>query len=192
MPNIPSHIGIVIDSCSEDASLRKKLLRNICKIYDVCFDIGINEITFYGFSNFYDEIAYNLILKGAKLLVIGNTESAYFPSELLQFAQERTKGKGIKVNVLVNYSIVWDADNKVSNYHYKSNYNDEGLEFVSSIDLIEVWNGEKEFKKFLPLQTVKSNIYVERESFMNFKPLHIYNAIKCKFHKSVKYEVNKI
>ncbi|MFL0248897.1 hypothetical protein ACJDT4_00560 [Clostridium neuense] len=192
MPNIPSHIGIVIDNCLEDVSLRKKLLTNICKIYDICFNIGINEITFYGFSDFYDEIAYNLILKGAKLLVIGNTESAYFPNDLLPFAQERTRGNGIKVNVLVNYSIVWDTDNKVSSYHYKSNYNDGRLESVSSIDLIEVWNGEREFKKFLPLQTSKANIYIEREPFVNFKPLHIYNAIRCRCCKSIKYEANKI
>lgn len=191
MLNIPSHIGIVIDDCLEEINLKEKLLRNIFKVYDICSNIGINEVTFYGINNFYDEIAYGLILKGAKLLVVGNTESAYFPNELLQFAQGRTKGDGVKVNVLVNYSIIWDIDNKISSYNYKNNYNDERFEFVSSLDLIVVWNGKKELKRFLPLQTIKSNYYIEKQSFMNFEPLHIYNAIRYKCCKNIKYEANK-
>lgn len=192
MLNIPSHVGIVIDNCLEETNLREKLLNDICKVYDICSNIGINEITFYGINNFYSEIVYKLILKGAKLLVIGNTESAYFPSDLLQFVQNRTKGNGIKVNVLVNYSIKWDMDNKVSSYHYKNNYNDEKLEFISNIDLIVVWNGKKDIKRFLPLQTVKSNFYIEKESFVNFEPMHICNAIRYKCYKNVKYEANKV
>lgn len=187
MLSIPSHIGIDIGDYLGKENLKKKFLKDICKIYDICFDIGINEITFYGINDFYDEIVYELMLKSAKLLVIGNTESAYFPNDLLQFVQNRTDGNGIKVNLLVNYSIRWDMDNKVSSYHY----NDDRLEFISKVDLIIVWKSKNEFKKFLPLQTMKSNIYVEKESFVNFEPLHIYNAIRYKYYKNAKYEVDK-
>lgn len=191
MFNIPSHIGIAIDDYLEKGNLKEKLVKDICKIYDICLNIGINEITFYGINDFYDKIVEELMLKDVKLLVVGNTESAYFPNDLLQFAQNRTNGNGIKVNLLINYSIRWDMDNKISSYHYKNNYNDDRMEFISNIDLIIVWKCENEFKKFLPLQTMKSNIYIEKESFMNFRPLHIYNAIRYKYYKNVKYEANK-
>lgn len=191
MLSIPSHIGIDIDDYLGKVNFKKKILKNICKIYDICFDIGINEITFYGINDFYDEIVYELMLKSAKLLVIGNTESAYFPNGLLQFVQNRTEGNGIKVNLLVNYNIRWDMDNKISSYHYKNNYNDDRMEFISNMDLIVVWKGENELRKFLPLQTMKANIYIEKEAFINFEPLHIYNAIRYKYYKNAKYEANK-
>lgn len=187
MFNIPSHIGIDIDDYLGKVNSKEKILKNVCKVYDICFDIGIDEITFYGINDFYDEIVYELMIRSPKLLVVGNTESAYFPSNLLQFIQNRTNGNGMKVNLLVNYNIRWDMDNKISSYHY----NDDGREFISNIDLIVVWKGENELKKFLPLQTMKSNIYIEKEAFINFEPLHIYNAIRYKYYKNAKYEASK-
>lgn len=187
MLNIPSHIGIYIDDYLGKVNLKEKILENICKVYDICFNIGINEITFYGINDFYDKIVYEFMMRSAKLLVVGNTESAYFPNDLLQFVQNRTDGNGMKINLLVNYNLRWDMDNKISSYHY----NDDGMDFISNMDLIVVWKGENEVTKFLPLQTMKANIYIEKEAFINFEPFHIYNAIKYENYKNAKYEANK-
>ena len=45
------------------------------------------------------------------MLVVGNTQSAMFPSERLEFTDRHRFGRGlIKVNLLVNYSWQWDLN----------------------------------------------------------------------------------
>ncbi len=88
---------------------------------------GIKELTVYGFTMennrrppvqrkaFTDACirAVDLLSReDAELLVVGNTDSRFFPKELLPYTSERrTFGDGgIKVNFLVNYGWEWDLD----------------------------------------------------------------------------------
>lgn len=191
MFNVPSHIGIVIDNSSNKKMSYDELSAFAINIYDICFDIGIKELTFYGFevANLenkdgckYDEninirISNLLFRRGAKVLVVGNTESACFPQELLHFAQKRSRGNGIKVNILVNYNIEWDLNNAISSYHYKNNLYNSDFDLISSIDLIIKWDCKGEDKLFLPKQTAKADLYIEKGSCVNFEPFQLYDAI---------------
>lgn len=82
-------------------------------------EYGIKEITYYGFTtdNCKRPIkqvkafatacvdAVNLIAtEGVSLLVTGDTNSSYFPNELLKYTTRTdVNGGGIKINFLVNY-----------------------------------------------------------------------------------------
>lgn len=183
MINIPSHIGIVIDNYSNEKFSNESIMSFINYVYNICADIGVKEITFYGMDNTNAEddygenlaviISYELFKLGSKLLVLGNTESAEFPYELLCFAQKRAIGHGLKVNFLVNYSIEWDLDNEISKHYQKSAYDDA----ISNIDLISIWGKSKKVKDFLPMQTSSANLYFQKKSYYKFEPSQIYDAI---------------
>lgn len=177
MLNVPSHIGIVIDKYSNKDFSDKNILSFVRDIYNICLDIGTKEITFYGIDNYEEELAviisYELFKLGSRLLVLGNTESAKFPYELLCFAQKRSIGGGIKVNFLVNYSIEWDLENNISMYYYESRNEDA----LTSINVISVWGEVNNVGKFLPMQTSTANLYFQRKSYYKFQPSHIYDAL---------------
>ena len=124
---IPKHVGIIPDGnrrwaqnkgMTKDKGYENGLDPGI-EAYRTCRDMGVEEVTFYGFTTdntkrpsiqtkaFTDACikAANILNdEGASLLVIGNTKSPMFPKELLPFTT-RTKGKDgqIKANLLVNY-----------------------------------------------------------------------------------------
>ncbi len=90
------------------------------------------------------------------LLVLGNTESKYFPQELLPYAKPRSQRSDkcpengtekLKVNFLVNYGPEWDIEQGASRE-------------ISAIDLVLRWGGMRRLSGFLPMQTVYADIYV--------------------------------
>jgi undecaprenyl diphosphate synthase len=152
--NIPRHIGFI-----PDGNRRWAMDRGLPKeagyahgvgpgllLYEKCRGCGINEISIYGFTQdntrrptiqkqaFSDAcvaLAFDIALRGAALLVVGDETSKQFPVALKQFRQRR--GDGMKVNLLVNYDWEWDLDG-LKNGGLRS---DE----ISRMDLIVRWGG---------------------------------------------------
>ncbi|WP_027399949.1 undecaprenyl diphosphate synthase family protein [Anaerovorax odorimutans] len=188
---LPKHIGVIPDGNRRWAvskGLDKKEGYNYginpgFKLYELCKDMGIEELTLYGFTvdntkrpaaqkTAFQEACVNAVMdlidKDAQLLVVGNTQSSCFPKELLPFTKRVKFGSGkIKVNFLVNYG--WDWDLK-----YKGGLASSD---ISRIDLIIRWGGRRRLSGFLPIQSVYSDIYVLDELWPDFKPNQLYQAL---------------
>lgn len=201
---IPNHIGIIPDGnrrWSVDNGLSKDKGYafgldpglSLCKL---CKEIGVKEITYYGFTTdntkrppvqreafikaCVDAVGL-LSTQDAELLVVGNTDSPMFPKELLPFTTRKTFGKGgIKLNFLVNYGWEWDLNNLFQN---KSSKRTDILSCIktnqiSRVDLIIRWGGRRRLSGFLPLQSVYSDFYIIDDHWPDFKPEHLSNALK--------------
>ena len=188
---IPNHIGVIPDGnrrWAVDQGLDKKDGYNYgiqpgFQLYEICSELGIHELTLYGFTvdntkrpaiqkEAFQKACVDAVMeltrRDAQLLVIGNTESPCFPRELLPYTKRVTFGSGkVKVNFLVNYGWDWDLT-----------YQD-GLASrdISRIDLIVRWGGRRRLSGFLPIQSVYADIYVLDELWPDFLPEHLYRAL---------------
>ena len=109
----------------------------------------------------------------AELLVLGNTNSAMFPKELLPYTTRHCFGKGgIKINFLVNYSYEWDLGFRKGSIGPAM-----GSAEVSRVDLVIRWGGRRRLSGFLPVQSVYAHIYVVDDYWPDFTPRHVYDAI---------------
>ncbi|WP_077370024.1 polyprenyl diphosphate synthase [Anaerosalibacter sp. Marseille-P3206] len=201
---IPKHIGVIPDGNRRwalDNGLTKENgyksgLEPGLKLFKLCEDIGIKEITYYGFTvdntkrPKVQRLAFTkacvdavkmLSKENASLLVVGNTTSAMFPKELIPYTIRRqTFGNGgIKVNFLVNYGWQWD----LKNYLIEENNKNNALDLIysrdiSRVDLIIRWGGRRRLSGFLPLQSVYSDFYIVDDYWPDFKPKHFYNALE--------------
>ncbi|TDT45775.1 undecaprenyl diphosphate synthase family protein [Fonticella tunisiensis] len=201
---IPNHIGIIPDGnrrWAEARGMSKEKgydagLEPGLKLFKLCQEAGIKEITFYGFTAdntkrpAVQTVAFTkacidavkmLSKEDAELLVVGNTASKMFPKELLPFTKRKTFGNGgVKVNFLVNYGWEWDfgslfnydGGNK-SSIIKKLKSND-----ISRVDLIIRWGGRRRLSGFLPAQSVYADFYVIDDMWPDFKPEHFYDALK--------------
>jgi undecaprenyl diphosphate synthase len=158
------------------------------ELYHICRNLGIQELTFYGFTvdntkrpskqriAFSDACvkAVELLSKeNAELLVLGNTKSAMFPKELLPYTSRHIFGEGgIKINFLVNYSYQWDLG-----FHNGRFGPTMGSCDVSRVDLVIRWGGRRRLSGFLPVQSVYADIYVIEDNWPDFTPQHIYQAL---------------
>lgn len=199
---IPRHIGLIPDGnrrWAEDKGLQKQDgyeygLNPGLQALKLAQEYGIDEITYYGFTTdnckrpkqqieaFVKSCvdAVNLIAnENVSLLVIGNTDSAMFPKELLKYTVRTHVGTGgTKVNFLVNYGWDWDISNINSKSSNRKNIMD-GLHSrdISRIDLILRWGGRKRLSGFLPVQSVYSDIYTIDDMWPDFSPEQFHNAI---------------
>ncbi|WP_313756055.1 undecaprenyl diphosphate synthase family protein [Tissierella sp.] len=200
---IPNHIGVIPDgnrrwAVEQGMSKEKgydKGLNPGLELFKLCEEIGIKEITYYGFTvdntkrPRFQRLAFTkactdavtiLSKENADLLVLGNTESDMFPKALLPFAIKRQRfgTGGVKVNFLVNYGWQWDLKNYLSENDGKidllSNIKSKD---ISRVDLIIRWGGRRRLSGFLPLQSVYSDFYIIDEFWPDFKPEHFYNAL---------------
>lgn len=201
---IPKHIGVIPDGNRRwalDNGLTKENgyksgLEPGLKLFKLYEDIGIKEITYYGFTvdntkrPKVQRLAFTkacvdavkmLSKENASLLVVGNTTSAMFPKELIPYTIRRqTFGNGgIKVNFLVNYGWQWD----LKNYLIEENNKNNALDLIysrdiSRVDLIIRWGGRRRLSGFLPLQSVYSDFYIVDDYWPDFKPKHFYNALE--------------
>lgn len=198
----PKHIGIIPDGnrrWAENNGLSKEKgydsgINPGLVLFKICQELGIEEITYYGFTTDNTKRPANqkdaftkacidavklLSHEDAELLVIGNTESPCFPSELIPFTERKIFGKGgIKVNFLVNYGWEWDL-NLSRKTHDKRNNLDLVLHSkdISRIDLIVRWGGRRRLSGFLPVQSVYSDFYIVNDYWPDFKAEHIYDAL---------------
>lgn len=200
---IPNHIGIIPDGnrrwavkngLSKEQGYDKGLDPGL-KLFKLCEEVGVKEVTYYGFTMDNTKrpksqrLAFTkacvdavkmLAKENASLLVVGNTESKMFPKSLIPFTIKRqTFGKGgIKVNFLVNYGWQWDLKDYLSSNNKNSNIMEViKTRDISRIDLIIRWGGRRRLSGFLPLQTVYSDIYVIDDYWPEFKPEHFYEAL---------------
>jgi len=201
---IPEHIGIIPDgnrrwALSNNLSKEEGYPRGLnpgLQIYKLCKEVGVKEITYYGFT--VDNTkrpkieatafkkacvdAVELLTKeDADLLVIGNTKSPMFPKDLIPYTTRKTCGSGgIRVNFLVNYGWQWDLApvletlgyNKKREISSKIHSND-----ISRVDLIIRWGGRRRLSGFLPIQSVYADFYVLDDYWPDFNNNHFYEAL---------------
>jgi undecaprenyl diphosphate synthase len=200
---IPDHIGIIPDGnrrWAVDNGMTKEKgygegLNPGLELFKLCEDIGIKEITYYGFTvdntkrPKLQRIAFTkacidavklLSQENADLLVLGNTESEMFPKELLPFALRRQRfgTGGTKVNFLVNYGWQWDLKDELSKENKLNQFDAIKSRDISRVDLIIRWGGRRRLSGFLPLQSVYSDFYIIEDYWPEFRPEHFNNALE--------------
>lgn len=187
---IPNHVGIIPDGnrryavshgLDKSEGYQKGLSPGL-SAFNALKEIGVKEITFYGFTvdntkrPTKQRLAFTkacvdavrlISANDCELLVIGNTNSPMFPEELKPYTTRTKIGKGgIKLNFLVNYSPVWDL-----------NTGTPRSSDISRIDLIIRWGGMRRLSGFLPMQSVYSDFYVVNSLWPDFRPQHITEAL---------------
>ncbi len=194
---IPKHIGIIPDGnrrwalgkgMEKEAGYDNGISPGMV-LYHLCRKLGINEMTFYGFtvdntkrpsiqreafSKACVKAVEELSKEDAELLVLGKTTSAMFPEELKPYTNRHQFGNGgMKINFLVNYSWEWDLGLQDGAIGPKLKTAD-----VSRIDLVIRWGGRSRLSGFLPVQSVYSDMYVIDDYWPVFTPQHVYDAIE--------------
>lgn len=193
---IPNHIGIIPDGnrrwaeksgYTKDQGYAKGLTPGL-SAFQTCRELGVKEITFYGFTadntkrpsaqrlaftRACVEAVQLLAKEDAELLVLGNSSSPMFPPELLPFTTRKTFGNGgLKVNFLVNYSWEWDLGIKKeatpTQFHSAE---------ISRVDLVIRWGGRNRLSGFLPIQSVYSDFYFLEDYWPDYQDSHIRDAL---------------
>jgi len=192
---LPQHVGIIPDGnrrWAKGQGLERQNgyhfgLQPGLEVYSACLELGIPEITFYGFTvdntkrppaqieafrNACVEAVAELEKRDADLLVVGNTKSVLFPEELLPYTQRTRIGDGrIRVNFLVNYGWSWDLNYSLKNGDVsKGDSVVDGIASadISRIDLIVRWGGGRRLSGFLPVQSIYADFYVVNELWPDF------------------------
>ena len=198
---LPIHIGIIPDGnrrWAQSNGLKKEEgydygIKPGFELYKECLNLGIKEITFYGFTQdntkrpavqttAFQQACVDSVLKlreyDANLLIVGNTDSHLFPKELKPYTSRTSFGKGlINVNFLVNYGWNWDLD-------YAKNINKKNISSriassdISKIDLIIRWGGRRRLSGFLPIQSIYADFYIIEDMWPDFKLEHLHESLK--------------
>lgn len=204
---IPRHIGVIPDGnrrwaekngLPKEAGYEKGLQPGLL-LYEMCVELGIQELTFYGFTQDNTKRpavqcrafqkacvdAVNLLAyRDASLLVVGDYRSPLFPRELLPYTKRHTFGRDlIRVNFLVNYGWKWDLSQAQKQALSSGSAPARGLmdaiasAEISRIDLIIRWGGRRRLSGFLPVQSIYADFYVVDELWPDFAPEHFYQAL---------------
>ncbi|MHC1683551.1 MAG: undecaprenyl diphosphate synthase family protein [Clostridiaceae bacterium] len=199
---LPKHIGIIPDGnrryavakgLTKDKGYNSGLDPGL-KVFKLCQEYGVKEITYYGFTMDNTKrptdqrLAFTkacvdavelLVKEDSELLVMGNYESIMFPDELKHLTSRKKYGKGgIKVNFLVNYGWEWDLKNLLQSNSNKSKINSLiKSNDISRVDLIIRWGGRRRLSGFLPVQSIYSDFYVIDDFWPDFKKEHFVNAL---------------
>ncbi len=206
-PRLPQHIGIIPDGNRRWALKQNREkhegyhygIRPGFQLYEICLELGIKELSFYGFTQDNTkrprvqteafrkacvDAVRELSEKDANLLVVGDARSPSFPQPLLPYANQRVcYGKGlININFLVNYSWNWDLYQSFKNINKKPGKSEFlknlGSSEISLIDLIIRWGGRRRLSGFLPIQSVYSDFYVVEDYWPDFSPEQFYKALE--------------
>lgn len=194
---LPKHIGIIPDgnrrwAVGQGLNKEEGYSSGISPgmlLYQTCLELGIEEMSFYGFTAdntkrpSLQRLAFTracvkavevLSKEDARLLVLGNTDSAMFPRELLPYTTRQTFGTGgMKINFLVNYSWEWDLGLKGGGIGPNLKTSD-----VSRVDLIIRWGGRRRLSGFLPVQSAYADFFVLDDFWPDFKAEHIHQALE--------------
>jgi undecaprenyl diphosphate synthase len=201
---IPKHIGIIPDGNRRWAKAHglgkeegyEKGLAPGMELFHLCQELGVKEMSFYGFT--VDNTKRPTIQRqeftaacvkaveaisdqDVSLLVVGNTETAMFPRELLPYTTRHDFGSGgMKINFLINYSWEWDfgLHGKMDGSGRSSIGPVLGTAEVSRVDLVIRWGGRRRLSGFLPVQSVYADFYVLDDYWPDFKPQHVLDAIE--------------
>ena len=202
---LPKHIGIIPDGNRRWAQNKgfekqdgyKFGIQPGFELYNLCLELGIEEMTFYGFTvdntkrpslqtKAFQKACVDavecLANRDADLLIVGNTQSPSFPKELLPYTKRTKFGKGLmKVNFLVNYGWNWDLNYLVKNSRFNSNDNlIKGIASsdISRVDLIIRWGGRRRLSGFLPIQSIYADFYVLDEMWPDYNIEQVYKALE--------------
>ncbi|NLP31314.1 MAG: undecaprenyl diphosphate synthase family protein [Clostridiales bacterium] len=200
---LPRHIGIIPDgnrrwAKNKGLNAEDGYFHGIepgLRLYKECVDLGIEEITFYGFTQdntkrpaiqtkAFRKACIDSVLEikkyDANLLIVGNTDSPLFPSELKPYTKRRSIGEGlIKVNFLVNYGWDWDLSQSVNKGSGSTGfYKNIASSDISRIDLIIRWGGRRRLSGFLPVQSIYADFYIIDEMWPDYWPEHLYEALE--------------
>lgn len=199
---VPKHVGIIPDGnrrWAQNKGMTKEKgygsgLDPGLEAYRVCRDMGVEEVTFYGFTTdntkrpSYQTEAFTkacvdaanmLIDEGAALLVMGNTKSPMFPKELLPYTKRVESREGqIKANLLVNYGWHWDLNTLAEAKNVNKNNLHENIQSfdISRLDLIVRWGGRRRLSGFLPVQSIYADFYVIDDYWPDFNKEHMTQA----------------
>lgn len=199
---VPRHIGVIPDGNRRWAAARglnkeQGYARGIApglRLCELCQKIGIEEVTFYGFTQdntrrpavqrqaFQDacvEAARTINDRNTPVLVVGNTGSQMFPPELLDMTRlAREDRRTPRVNLLVNYSWQWDLAKTFGAPEPGTEFlKGIGSAAISRIDLIIRWGGRRRLSGFLPIQSVHADFYVINDLWPDFQPQHFHDAL---------------
>jgi len=204
---LPKHIGVIPDGnrrWAVDKGLPKQDgyqsgLDPGMMLYELCVELGIPELTFYGFTQdntkrpavqtkAFQKACVDavdmLANRDASLLVMGDYESPLFPSQLLEYQQRKIFGQDlIKINFLVNYGWKWDLHHFLKEDAVNSGAKRNILQAIASrdisrIDLIIRWGGRRRLSGFLPVQSIYADFYVLDDMWPDFQKEHFYEALR--------------
>lgn len=155
---------------------------------------GIGEISYYGFTTdnckrpsrqlaAFSQACVDAIemiaAEPVSLLVVGNTDSAFFPESLKQYTTRKDlNGGGIKVNFLVNYGWEWDLSLVCGVGTSRKAITDSLMSRdISRIDLVIRWGGMRRLSGFLPIQTVYADFFITDKLWPDFVPQDFQDAL---------------
>jgi len=164
---------------------------------DECLDLGIEEVSVYGFTTdnnkrpreqrlAFGEACVHFVgmamERAVALKVVGDHTSAMFPAVLKPYALERQGAGNLKVNMLVNYGWNWDIQTAVG-AQSKPGETRAFQELlasadVSRIDLLVRWGGMRRLSGFLPIQSVYSDFYVVDHYWPDYEHEQFYEALR--------------
>jgi len=186
---IPRHIGIIPDGnrrWAKGNGMKKEegydygLMPGL-RLLREARQYGIEEITYYGFtvdnckrpkeqlmafSRACVDAVKMIENEDVSLLVIGDTKSSCFPTELLPYTHRVDETGKTKVNFLVNYGWMWDLQNGLCSKE------------ISRIDMIIRWGGMCRLSGFLPVQSVYADIYVIKDLWPDFEEEQFKGALE--------------
>lgn len=204
---LPRHIGIIPDgnrrwALSHGFTKEKGYSYGIdpgFKLYEHCLELGIEEMTFYGFTQdntkrpaeqrkAFQKACVDAVMKladrDADLLVVGNNKSPLFPKELKSYVVRKKFGRGLmRINFLVNYGWQWDLSTAFKLVTGEDNSSKHGLlntiasRDISRLDLIIRWGGRRRLSGFLPVQSIYADFYVVDEMWPDYRIDHLYDAL---------------
>lgn len=202
---LPRHVGIIPDGNRRWAKARGMhpalgyaagMERGLAML-DECVDLGIEEVSVYGFTMdnnkrpreqrlAFGEACVKFIEcaseREIRLRVVGDHTSAMFPSVLTPYVLERHGERGLKVNVLVNYGWNWDIQTAVRAQATVGET--RGFQEllasadVSRIDLLVRWGGMRRLSGFLPIQSVYSDFYIVDQYWPDYDHEQFYEALR--------------
>ena len=163
---------------------------------DLCLELGIAEMTAYGFTadNTKRPVVQRLAFQAAcvdgvrrladrdvALLVVGNRDSPMFPPELAPYTTREPLGRSLmRANMLVNYDWQWDLGQALTNGHAgkRDLLSAIGSADVSRVDLVIRWGGRRRLSGLLPIQTVYADFCVLDDLWPDFTPHQFFQALR--------------
>lgn len=186
---IPKHVGIIPDGnrrwakgqSMDKADGYQHGLNPGLEVMKEAMRFGVKELTYYGFTvdnckrpkeqiKAFQQACVDAVKiienETVSLLVVGNTQSKFFPEELLPYTNRNEDDNSkMKVNFLVNYGWDWDLRNGFCS------------KAISRMDMIIRWGGMCRLSGFLPIQSVYADFYVIKDLWPEYKNEHFEEAI---------------
>jgi undecaprenyl diphosphate synthase len=197
---LPRHVGIIPDGnrrwakergLPPEAGYAEGVVCGL-RMLDDCAELGIEEVSVYGFTQDNTKRPREQRLAFSKacvdfaetvrdrvaLLVVGDPESPVFPPELRPYTNER-QGEGLKVNMLVNYGWQWDLATAAENMTGKRDLTESlASRHVSRIDMVVRWGGCRRLSGFLPVQSVYADFYVVDDYWPDYELEQFHEALE--------------